>query len=129
MSYGSFRIPTPVNEPVLDHAPGSPERAALKARIASLAAEEIEIPVVVGGKPVKTGQLADARAPHKTAQRLARFHQAGAAEVEAAIAAARAAKPAWAAMPYHDRAAIFLKAADMLAHGWRATLNGATMLG
>jgi 1-pyrroline-5-carboxylate dehydrogenase len=129
MAHASFRIPTPVNEPVLDHAPGSPERAALKARLAALAAEEIEIPLVIGGQAVRTGVLADARAPHRHAQRLARFHQAGAAEVEAAIAAARAAKPGWAAMPYHDRAAIFIKAADLLARGWRPALNGATMLG
>jgi 1-pyrroline-5-carboxylate dehydrogenase len=129
MPNASFRIPAPVNEPVLEYAPGTPERAALKARIASLAAEELEIPLVIGGKAVRNGKLADARAPHRHAQLLARFHQAGEPEVQAAIAAARAAKPAWSATPYHDRAAIFLKAADLLAKGWRPTLNGATMLG
>jgi len=129
MSQGIFRIPEPHNEPVLSHAPGTPERAALRARIAELGAGEIEIPVVVGGRHVRTGRLADARAPHRHAQRLARWHQAGAGEVNAAIEAARAAQRDWAALPYHHRAAIFLKAADMLAGGWRPTLNGATMLG
>jgi 1-pyrroline-5-carboxylate dehydrogenase len=129
MSRGIFRIPEPHNEPVLSHAPGTPERAALRARLAELSADESEIPLVIGGRPVHTGRIADARAPHRHAQRLARWHQAGADEVHAAIEAAKAARPAWAAMPFHDRAAIFLKAADMLAGGWRPTLNGATMLG
>ncbi len=128
MSFGNFRIPTPHNEPVLGYAPGAPERAALKARIAQLEAEELEIPLVIGGKEVRTGKLADVRVPHRHAQRLARFHQAGAAEVEAAIAAARQARRGWAALPYEARAAVFLKAADLLAGGWRPTLNGATML-
>lgn len=128
MSQGVYRVPLPVNEPVLSYAPGSAERAALKARLASLAGEELEIPLVIGGREVRSGRLADVRAPHRHAHRLARFHQAGPAEVEAAIAAARAARPAWAAMPYQARAAIFLKAADLLAGGWRPTMNGATML-
>jgi 1-pyrroline-5-carboxylate dehydrogenase len=129
MSQGSYRVPPPYNEPNLDYAPGSPERAALKARVAELAADEIEIPLVIGGEEVRTGRVADARSPHRHAHRLARFHQAGAAEIDAAIAAAREARRGWAAMPFHERAAIFLKAADMLAGGWRPTLNGATMLG
>jgi 1-pyrroline-5-carboxylate dehydrogenase len=129
MSRGLFRVPEPSNEPVLEHAPGSPERAALRARLAELAAQELEIPLVIGGRHVRTGRLASARAPHQHAHRLAQWHQAGVGEVEAAIAAARAARPGWAATPYHDRAAVFLRAADMLAGGWRPTLNAATMLG
>jgi 1-pyrroline-5-carboxylate dehydrogenase len=129
MSRGIFRTPEPHNEPVLSHAPGTPERASLRARIAELAAADIEIPLVIGGRRVRTGRLVDARAPHRHDQRLARWHQAGAAEVNAAIEAARAARRDWAALPYHARAAIFLKAADMLSGGWRPTLNGATMLG
>ncbi len=128
MSRGIFRIPEPRNEPVLGHAPGSAERAALRARIAELGARELEIPLVIGGRHVRTGRLADARAPHRHAQRLARWHQAGAGEVHAAIDAARAARQDWAALPYHARAAVFLKAADLLAGGWRPTLNGATVL-
>jgi 1-pyrroline-5-carboxylate dehydrogenase len=118
-----------VNEPVLGYGPGSPERAALKARLAELTgAGPIEIPLVIGGKEVRTGRLAEVRAPHRHAQVLARFHQAGPAEVGAAIAAAREARRSWAALPYHARAAVFLRAADLLAGGWRPTLNGATML-
>jgi 1-pyrroline-5-carboxylate dehydrogenase len=129
MSQGMFRVPPPVNEPVLAHAPGSPERKALRARLSELGSQELEIPLVIGGKEVRTGKLADARAPHRHGHRLARWHQAGAAEVQAAIAAAKEARREWAARPYHERAAVFLKAADLLSGPWRATLNGATMLG
>jgi 1-pyrroline-5-carboxylate dehydrogenase len=129
MSSGLFRVPAPHNEPVRDYAPGSTERAALKRRVAELSGQELEIPLVIGGREVRTGRLADACLPHRHAHRLARWHQAGAAEVRAAVEAARAALPAWAALPYHQRAAIVLKAAELLAGGWRPTLNAATMLG
>ncbi len=122
-------IPAPRNEPVLSYAPGTPERAALQARLAELSSREIEIPLVIGGREVRTGRIADVRVPHRHAQRLARCHEAGKAEVQAAIEAAQAARPEWAAMDPHDRAAIFLKAADLLAGPWRQTLNAATMLG
>ncbi len=128
MSQGVPRVPPPRNEPALSHAPGTPERRALKARLADLAGREIEIPLVIGGREVRTGRLAEVRAPHRHSQRLARFHQAGAAEVQAAIEAARDARRDWAALAYHERAAVFLKAADLLSAGWRHTLNGATML-
>ena len=114
MSDGMFRVPAPRNEPVLNYAPGSPERRALRARLAELAGQEIEIPLVVGGREVRTGRLAEARAPHRHGQRLARWHQAGAAEVKAAIDAACKARRDWAATPFHQRAAVFLKAADLL---------------
>jgi 1-pyrroline-5-carboxylate dehydrogenase len=114
---------------VLGYAPGSPERAALEAKLRELSAGELEIPLVIGGREVRTGRLAEARVPHRHAQRLARFHEAGAAEVEAAIAAARAARPGWAARDPADRAAIFLRAAELLAGPWRQILNAATMLG
>jgi 1-pyrroline-5-carboxylate dehydrogenase len=128
MSQGIFHVPPPHNEPVLDYAPGSPERRTLRARLGELSGQEIEIPLVIGGREVRTGRLADVRVPHRHAHRLARFHQAGAAEVQAAIEAAARARRDWAATPFHDRAAVFLKAADLLAGGWRPTLNGATML-
>src|SRR5512141_1228227 len=114
MPNGLYRVPSPRNEPPLPHAPGSPERRALRARLTELGAGEIEIPLVIGGREVRTGKLSDARAPHRHAQRLARWHQAGAPEVQKAIEAARAARPAWAATPFHERAAIFLQAADLL---------------
>jgi 1-pyrroline-5-carboxylate dehydrogenase len=128
MSHGIFGVPRPLNEPVLGYAPGSPERRALRTRLDELAGLDLEIPLVIGGREVRTGRLAEVRAPHRHAHRLARFHQAGPAEVEAAIRAARAARREWAALPYHARAAVFLKAADLLAGAFRPTLNGATML-
>jgi 1-pyrroline-5-carboxylate dehydrogenase len=129
MPNGRFHVPEPRNETVLSYAPGSPERAALQARLAELAAQEIEIPCVIGGKEVRTGRLADLVMPHRHRHRLGRFHQAGPAEVEAAIEAAKAARRSWSAMSWTDRAAVFLSAADLLSGAWRATLNGATMLG
>ena len=126
---GLFRVPSPRNEPNLAYAPGSAERRELKARLAQLGGEELEVPLVVGGREVHTRRHEDVRAPHRHAQRIARCHQAGAGEVEAAIQAARAAKPGWAALPFHERAAVFLRAADLLAGGWRPTVNAATMLG
>ncbi len=129
MANGLYRIPAPRNEPVLSYAPGTPERAALKTRLAELSAHELEIPLVIGGREVLTGRVAEARVPHRHAQRLARWHQAGKAEVQQAIEAAMAARKSWAAMDPFDRAAIFLRAADLLAGPWRQTLNAATMLG
>jgi len=129
MANGNFRIPAPRNEPILSYGPGTPEKAALKARLAELSSAELEIPLVIGGREVRTGRLAEVRVPHRHGQRLARFHQAGPAEVQAAIEAAAAARKGWAAMDPYDRAAIFLKAADLLAGPWRQTLNAATMLG
>jgi 1-pyrroline-5-carboxylate dehydrogenase len=129
MANGRPRIPAPRNEPVLGYAPGSPERAALEARLRELSAGELEIPLVIGGREVRTGRLGEARVPHRHAQRLARFHEAGAAEVQAAIEAARAARREWAARDPADRAAVFLRAAELLAGPWRQTLNAATMLG
>jgi 1-pyrroline-5-carboxylate dehydrogenase len=129
MANGLYRIPAPRNEPVLTYAPGTPERSALKARLAELSAREIEIPLVIGGREVRTGRTADARVPHRHAQRLARWHQAGKAEVQAAIEAAMQARKSWAAMDPFDRAAIFLRAAELLAGPWRQILNAATMLG
>jgi 1-pyrroline-5-carboxylate dehydrogenase len=129
MSLGDFRVPEPRNEPVLSYAPGTPERTALKARIAELEGQETEIPLVIGGREVRTGRLAEARAPHRHALRLARWHQAGPAEAQAAVEAARAARRDWAALPFAARASVFLRAADLLAGSWRPALNAATMLG
>jgi 1-pyrroline-5-carboxylate dehydrogenase len=129
MPNAHFRIPEPRNEPVLSYAPGTPERAALKAKLAELSAREIEIPLVIGGREIRTGRIAEARVPHRHAQRLARWHQAGPEEVRAAIDAAVEARRAWSAMAPHERAAVFLRAADLLSGPWRQTLNAATMLG
>ncbi len=129
MANGVFRVPEPRNEPPLAYAPGAPERAALQAKLAELSRTELEIPLVIGGREVRTGRLAEVRVPHRHGQRIARFHQAGPAEVEAAIDAAVAARRTWGAMEPADRAAVLLRAADLLAGPWRQVLNAATMLG
>jgi len=123
------RIPSPVNEPVLSYAPGTQERDELKQAVRALSARRTEIPVVVGGKEIRTGKLAQAVMPHCHRHVLAEVHQAGPAEVGAAIAAARAAWRDWSSWPLERRAAVFLKAADLLAGRHRALVNGATMLG
>ncbi len=126
---GQIIVPTPSNEPVLSYAPGTPERAALKARLAELSGQQIEIPLVIGGEEVRTGDTVEAVAPHDHGHVLATWHRAGPAEVERAIEASREAWETWARTPWEDRAAVFLRAADLLAGPWRQTLNAATMLG
>ncbi|HEY7412806.1 MAG TPA: L-glutamate gamma-semialdehyde dehydrogenase [Vicinamibacteria bacterium] len=125
---GVRRVPAPVNEPVKAYGPGSPEKAELKARLRAMAGERVEIPLVVGGREVRTGRTSPAVMPHDHAHVLGEFHHASPAEVEQAVAAAAAAHREWSAWPWEDRAAVFLKAAELLATTWRATLNAATML-
>ena len=115
MLNGIVRVPHPVNEPVLSYAPGTPERESLKRRLAGMLNERIEIPVVVGGRRIETGRTLDQVCPHDHGHVLAVAHQAGGAEVEQAIAAAREAWRDWSEMPWEARAAVFLKAADLLA--------------
>ncbi len=126
---GIFRLPPPTNEPVLSYAPGSPERAAIKARLEELQAERIELPLVVGGEEVRTGETAEVVMPHRTSHVLADMHKGGPAEVERAIAAAGEAWHDWSRTPWEERAAVLLRAAELLAGPWRMTLNAATMLG
>ena len=128
MANAFYNISKPVNEPILDYRPGSVERQTLKAELAKLAGEQIEIPLVIGGKEVKTGNLAQCVMPHDHGHVLANYHMAGPEQVQMAIDAAMEARKAWAAMDWQDRAAVFLKAADLLAGPWRAKLNAATML-
>ncbi len=123
-----FYVPKPVNETILSYGPGSPEKKALKAKMFELCSQEIEIPLHIGGKEIKTGKLADCRCPHAHKHLLGRYHKAGSKEVGLAIASARKARKDWAAMPWHARAAIFLKAGELLAGPWRSALNAATML-
>ena len=124
-------VPAPVNEPVLTYAPGSPERTGIEARLAEMAAADpIELTAVIGGQHRHAGGDAfDVTMPSDHAHVLGRSHHSTAADAEAAIAAATEAAPGWAAMDFDDRAAIFLRAADLLAGPWRDTLNSATMLG
>ena len=126
---GAYKIPVPQNEPVLSYAPGTPERAALKAAIAAVEGETVEIPVLAGGKELRTGTPHDVTSPHRHVRVLARCHQVDAAGLDGAIAAAVDAQADWAAWPFEDRAAVFLKAADLLAGPWRARINAATMVG
>jgi 1-pyrroline-5-carboxylate dehydrogenase len=121
--------PRPKNEPVKSYAPGSAERAELKAALGRMAGQPIDIPLVVGGQSVTTGELSEVRAPHRHRLLLARCHQGGAAETERAITAALHAHREWSEAPFSTRAAVFLRAAELLATSERATLNAATMLG
>ncbi len=129
MSDGSVPIPTPVNEPVRGYAPGSDERRSLEAAVRAMAGTRVEAPCVIGGQSVTTGATFVQRAPHDHGLELAEVHGATRAEVERAVEAAEEARPQWAAMPFEHRAAIFLRAADLLAGPWRDRINAATILG
>lgn len=129
MSNSYFYVPKPKNEPVLSYAPGTPERQQLKAELARMSASSVEVPLIIGGRDVKTDAQAVMRAPHNHNLELGRYHKAGEAEVGEAIAAALAARSTWANLAWEHRASIFLRAAELLAGPWRATINAATMLG
>jgi 1-pyrroline-5-carboxylate dehydrogenase len=129
MTDARFVVPPAVNERVLDYAPGSRERAAISIELQRQLAHPVEVAPRIGGKAVHTGRLGDIVAPHARRTILGRFHQAGEREVDAAIEAARVAKPGWAAMRWEDRAAIFLRAATLLRERHRDRVNAATMLG
>ena len=109
--------------------PGSAERAAVKAKLAELKSTPIEVPLIIGGREVKTGNTAPLRAPHDHGLDLGVYHKAGESEVRMAIDAALKARAAWSDMPWEQRASVILKAADLLAGPWRQTVNAATMLG
>ncbi len=128
MSNAIFQVPKAVNEPVLSYKPGSSERATLKATLAELKKTVADIPMFIGGKRVSTGDKVAIHPPHELSHILGYYHQGGAEHVQMAIDAALQAKPAWEAMPWEERAAIFLKAADLLAGPYRAKMNAATML-
>jgi 1-pyrroline-5-carboxylate dehydrogenase len=126
---GIFRPPAPKNEPIKDYAPGSPERAELQRRLAELERERMELPLVIGGEDVTTGDTTEAVMPHRKSHVLADVHQGGAKEVERAIEAAGEAWHDWSRIPWEERAAVFLRAAELLSGPWRSTLNAATMMG
>ncbi|MCL5037159.1 MAG: L-glutamate gamma-semialdehyde dehydrogenase [Chloroflexi bacterium] len=123
-----FQVPKPYNEPVKSYAPGSPERESIKNKLRDLSSGKSEIPLFIGGKEIKTGRMGRCIEPHNHSHVLAEFHQAGEEEVKQAIEAALEAKKEWADTPWHERAAIFLRAAELLAGPYRDTMNAATML-
>lgn len=124
------RVPVPVNEPVLTYAPGTPERAAVEASLKDLTTTRIDLPMAIGGREVMgSGRTVDVVQPHARRHVLGTMKMASQADARAAIEAARAAAPLWRALSYDDRAAVFLKAAELLSGPWRQILNGATMLG
>jgi 1-pyrroline-5-carboxylate dehydrogenase len=129
MSSAIYQTPIPQNEPVRAYAPGTPERELLKKKLDELAGQQIEIPLVIGGEEVRTGDVAEYTMPHDHKHVLATWHKGGPNEVEAAIAASQRAWQEWSHWPWEERAAVFLKAADLLAGPWRDTVNAATMLG
>lgn len=124
-----FKYDEPKNEPVLNYAPGSPERKKLQQTIAELKSQQRDIPMYINGKEVRTGDKKEIRPPHETAHVLGYFHAGKAEHVQQAIDAALAAREAWAATPWEHRAAVFMKAAELLAIKYRYRMNAATMLG
>ncbi|PKL88957.1 MAG: 1-pyrroline-5-carboxylate dehydrogenase [Ignavibacteriae bacterium HGW-Ignavibacteriae-2] len=129
MSNAHFKVPLPINEPIKSYAPGSSEKEELKKKIAELKSQKIEIPLIIGGEEIKTGNTAEIVIPHDKKHVLGVYHKAGKKEVDMAIEAAIEARKEWSEMPWEHRVAIFLKMADLLAGPWRSTLNAATMLG
>lgn len=129
MNNAYFKVPTPMNEPVCDYAPGTPVREALKKELDRQSGLQVDIPMIIGGKEYRNGNTDSVVMPHKHRHLLAKYHIAGEPELKQAIEAAMAAKDKWASMPFEHRASIFLKAADLISGPWRARINAATMLG
>jgi 1-pyrroline-5-carboxylate dehydrogenase len=124
----AFKIPTPINDPVRSYAPGSSERRSLKDKLAAMMAETVDIPLIIGGKEVRTGHTGTQVMPHRHGHVLATWHKAGVKETEQAVKAAMDAHREWASWKFEDRAACFLRAADLLTTTWRDTINASTML-
>ncbi|MCA9001307.1 MAG: aldehyde dehydrogenase family protein, partial [Planctomycetes bacterium] len=129
MTHGAYTPPQPVNEPVRTYAPGSAETTSLKQRLDAMSQEVVDIPVIIGGEEIRTGHTGQAIVPHKHRHVLATYHQADASLVSKAIDTAEDARRDWMELPWQERAAVFLRAADLLCGPWRDTINAATMLG
>ncbi|MCD6067520.1 MAG: 1-pyrroline-5-carboxylate dehydrogenase [Bacteroidetes bacterium] len=129
MPKGIYKVPVPHNEPVKSYAPGSPERKELQAMLKELRSKELDIPMYIGSEEVRSGTKTRLAPPHDHKHTLGHFHKSDKTHVQQAIDAALAAKTKWAALSWEHRAAIFLKAADLIAGPYRAKLNASTMLG
>lgn len=129
MSLGYFDYPLPTNEPILSYAPGTPERARLKSVLSELKGGTVDVPMILGGKEVRTGQEKDIRPPHEIGHLLGKYHYGNAGHIELAVDSALKSRPGWAAMTWESRANIFLRAADLIATKYRPYMNGTTMLG
>src|SRR6266516_3821549 len=123
-----FKPPPPQNEPVKDYAPGSPERAELEKRLDEMKSQQLEIPSIIGGEEIKTGTTFEAVMPHDKDHVLAKVHKVGAGEIEQAVDASAKAWEDWHRLPWEERAAVFLRASELLSGPWRSTLVAATML-
>src|SRR5687767_6204148 len=126
---GRRSVPRPENDPNLSYAPGTPARAELKARLAKMADETVDIPIIIGGKEIRTGTTDRSVMPHKHGHVLGNFHKASPEHVRQAAAAAVCARKEWSSWSFDDRAAVFLRAAELLTTSWRSTIVAATMLG
>ncbi len=126
---GRRRVPRPENDPNLSYAPGTPARAELKARLKQMAAETVDIPIIIGGKEIRTGATEDVVMPHKHGHVLGKFHKATPEHITQAADAAIKARKEWSSWSFDDRAAVFLRAAELLTTTWRSTVVAATMLG
>lgn len=129
MSNAILNMPIPKNEPIYGYGPGSTEKSKLKAELQKLSGQELEIPLIIDGEEIRTGETGKCVMPHNHNHVLGHFHQAGKAEVDQAIKASLKARHAWANLPWEERAAVFMKAAEILSHEQRFVLNAATMLG
>ena len=129
MTNASFEVPVPKNEPINAYGPGSSERASLEAALETMAKETVDIPLIIGGEEVRTGNTASCVMPHAHGHVMGTYHQGDGDSVNAAAKAAKAAEREWEQTPWEHRAAVFLKAADLLQGPWRDRINAATMLG
>lgn len=128
MGNAIYKINKPSNEPILPYAPGSLEKKELKDKIKEIKSEEIEIPLIIGGEEIMTGDVEECIIPHENTHILGKYHKAGKDEVEMAIKEALKARKKWAELPWEERASIFMRAAELLSGPWRSTLNAACML-
>jgi 1-pyrroline-5-carboxylate dehydrogenase len=128
MANAKFNLSLPSNEPIKSYAPGTPERKDIKAKLKELKARQVEIPIIIGGKEVKTGNLGECVLPHDHKTAVGTYHKAGEKEIQEAIETSLMVHRQWAEMDWQDRASIFLRAADILAGPWRSLLNAASML-